>query len=137
MRVILDTNVLLVSLPSHSPYRLIFEKLLDGAYTLVISNEILAEYEEQLALRYDAETVTEVFELFEILPNVEYAVPYFRWNLIESDPDDNKFVDTAISANVDCLVTNDRHFDILRSIDFPRVTTCTAQDFKTAVLADR
>lgn len=42
--VVLDTNVLLVALPQHSPYRPIFDKLLIGAYDLVISNEILMEY---------------------------------------------------------------------------------------------
>lgn len=92
MKVIIDTNVLLVSFPLHSPYHLIFEKLLGGAYTLVISNEILSEYEEQIAERYDAQTVKELFELFVILPNIERITPYFRWNLILTDPDDNKLL---------------------------------------------
>jgi putative PIN family toxin of toxin-antitoxin system len=134
MNVVLDTNVLLVSLPSHSPYRPIFEKLLDGSYTLVLSNEILTEYEEQIAKRYDAQTVKELVELFMILPNVKYVTPYFRWKLIVNDPDDDKFADAAISANVDYLVTNDKHFNILTTIEFPKVTLCKAEEFKTIVL---
>ena len=134
MNVVLDTNVLLVSLPPRSPYRPIFEKLLDGLYTLVISNEILTEYEEKIAERYDAQTVRELLELFVILPNVQHVTPYFRWYLIVSDPDDDKFADAAISANVDYLVTNDKHFNILNTIDFPKVTICRAKEFRMIVL---
>jgi predicted nucleic acid-binding protein len=46
------------------------------------------------------------------------------------DPDDdNKFADAAIAANATLLVTNDRHFDVLKATGFPKVTTCTAQQF--------
>jgi len=45
-RFVLDTNVLLVSISSRSPYHWIFRGLLDGHYELFLSNEILTEYEE-------------------------------------------------------------------------------------------
>ena len=66
MIIVLDTNVLLVSFPSHSPYRVIFNALIDGVFTLAISNEILSEYEEKIAERYDAQTVKELFGLLSI-----------------------------------------------------------------------
>jgi uncharacterized protein len=46
MRVVLDTNVLLVAIAPISIYRPIFDALLAKKYTLVLSNDILAEYEE-------------------------------------------------------------------------------------------
>ena len=46
MRVVLDTNVLLISIPTKSPYRIIFDSLISGKFTLIISNEILLEYWE-------------------------------------------------------------------------------------------
>ena len=131
MRIVLDTNVLLVALPPSSPYRLIFDKLLDGAYQLCVSNDILTEYEEKIAERYDAEVVKDLLGVLLVLPNVKKITPYFRWNLIENDPDDNKFVDTAISANADYLVTNDKHFNILKTIDFPKVPLCKAEEFQS------
>jgi len=134
LKVVLDTNVLLVSLPPLSQYRPIFDKLLNGAYELFISNEILTEYEEKIAERYDLQTVKELFELLLILPNVNKITPYFRWKLIVNDQDDDKFVDTAISATTDYLVTNDKHFNILKSLDFPKVTICKAEEFKTILL---
>ena len=130
LKIILDTNVLLVALPSHSPYRLIFDTLLKGGYTLIISNDILAEYEEQIAERYDVRIVTDVLALLTTLPNIIQVAPYFQWKLIVQDPDDNKFVDAAIVGNADYLITNDRHFNILNSVEFPKVHLCKADEFK-------
>ena len=42
-------------------------------------------------------------------------------NLIQSDSDDYKFVDCCITANAQYIVSNDRHFDILKHIEFPHV----------------
>lgn len=46
---------------------------------------------------------------------------HFRFHLIKSDEDDNKFVDCAIAANARYIVTEDHHFDVLKSIEFPVV----------------
>ena len=50
-------------------------------------------------------------------------------NLIQSDSDDNKFVDCCITANAQYIVSNDRHFDILKQIDFPHVNVISAKEF--------
>lgn len=55
---------------------------------------------------------------------------YYRWNLIKADPDDNKFADCAIAGRADSLVTNDKHFKVLKDIDFPRVTVVTPEEFE-------
>lgn len=47
--------------------------------------------------------------------------PHFKFNLIKTDPDDNKFVDCAIVAGAKCIVTEDKHFGVLDSITFPHV----------------
>lgn len=47
MKMVLDTSVLLVSLSTHSKYHPIFRGLLRKDYDLFVTNEILAEYEEQ------------------------------------------------------------------------------------------
>lgn len=43
MRVILDSNVLLVSIPKFSKYRIIFDDFLSNRLTLIISNEVITE----------------------------------------------------------------------------------------------
>lgn len=41
--------------------------------------------------------------------------------LISNDPDDDKFVDCAIASSADYLVTHDNHFNILKTVEFPKV----------------
>jgi predicted nucleic acid-binding protein len=61
--------------------------------------------------------------------NVVFVHPTFRFNLITVDPDDNKFVDCAIVANADYIVSQDTHFDVLRKIDFPKVNVIRIEEF--------
>ena len=48
MNIVLDTNCLLMSLSRRSPYYPVWRDFVDGKYTLCVTNEILAEYEEIL-----------------------------------------------------------------------------------------
>lgn len=65
-----------------------------------------------------------------ISPFVEKTEIYFNFQLIVEDENDNKFVDCAISANAECLVSNDKHFRVLKTIDFPKVTVLKLQEFE-------
>ncbi|MCK4763697.1 MAG: putative toxin-antitoxin system toxin component, PIN family [Candidatus Aminicenantes bacterium] len=129
MRIVLDTNVVLVSIPKLSKYRPIFEGLLLKKYTLIISNEMLAEYEEIIARKTNAIVAENIIKMLITLTNVEKTEIYYRWNLIEPDMDDNKFVDCAIAGNADYLVSDDQHFNVLKSIDFPEVPLLRAEEF--------
>ena len=63
------------------------------------------------------------------LDNVVFIDTYFQFNLITTDPDDNKFVDCAIAANAKFIVTNDKHFNELDIVDFPKVEHITIAEF--------
>lgn len=129
MKVVLDTNVLLVIIPSLSLYHFAYEALRQSRYDLAVSNEILFEYEEQLSLRYDISDASEILENLLENQNIQLYDPGYRWNLILQDPDDNKFVDCAIAFNSDLIVTNDKHFNILNHISFPRVNIISIGEF--------
>jgi predicted nucleic acid-binding protein len=62
--------------------------------------------------------------------NVEKVIPYYKWNLISADPEDNKFVDCALNAGADYIVTNDKHFNILRTIDFTKINVINIDALK-------
>lgn len=62
-------------------------------------------------------------------PFVEFITPFYNFNLIASDPDDNKFVDCAVAARARCIVTNDHHFEAAKRSAFPKVNVETLQDF--------
>lgn len=133
LRVVLDTNVLLVSISSKSKYHWIYEKLLAKEYDLFISNEILMEYEEVISIKFNASVARDVIKALLILPNVSKISVYYNWNLIAEDRDDNKFVDCAINSNSHLLVTHDNHFNILREIDFPKIQLANIEEFSIAL----
>ena len=133
LKIILDTNVLLVSISSKSPYHWIFEKLIEGGFDLGITSEILLEYEEIIASKYSFAVAKDVIRTLLVLPNVYPVTVYYKWNLIVADSDDNKFVDCAVSFNANGLVTQDKHFNSLRTIDFPRVNVLSVAEFKTMI----
>lgn len=129
MNIVLDTNVLIVSLPRKSLYHPIYSALQNKVFDLFVSNEIFTEYEEQISMRIGiSRTDLQLTELLN-LSNVHKIEPFYFWQLIEADKDDNKFADCAISCNADYLVTNDNHYNILASIEFPRLNVINAQTF--------
>ena len=129
MRVVIDTNVLLMSIPTISEYRPIFQGLIDGKYELALSNEILSEYIEVIQNQSSVAVAKNIAELLLNKKNVIRIEPFFRWNLIAEDYDDNKFVDCAVAANAKHIVSNDRHFRTLKEVDFPPVDVVLADIF--------
>lgn len=77
----------------------------------------------------DYETAEVVAKTIVNSPFVEFVTPYYHFDLIKQDPDDNKFVDCAIAGNARYIVTNDHHYDILRSTSFPHVEVLALDDF--------
>jgi predicted nucleic acid-binding protein len=94
-----------------------------------VSNEILEEYAEILNRLAGKTTADLVLNAIVECRNVMFFTPYYRFNLISADPDDNKFVDCAIQANANYIVTNDHHYDVLRHIEFPKVGLIKLKDF--------
>jgi uncharacterized protein len=129
MRVVLDTNILLVSIPRKSKYRPIFEKFLAGRFELVISNDILSEYVEIIGEKASPVVASNIAELLLSLQNVHHVNIFYNWNLIKEDPADNKFVDAALSGRCDYIVTNDRHFLHLSEITFPKIGIVSLEAF--------
>ena len=130
MKVVLDTNVVLRAVPRKSRFTVLFDELLDQSYTLSISTEILLEYEEKIQSFYGEETAQGFLNFLVMLPNVEKVEPFFQVRLIESDVDDNKFVDCAFASNAHYVVTDDKHFNILKTIDFPKIPVISAEEFR-------
>ena len=96
---------------------------------MAISTDILFEYEKQLKMRYHIENSDGILKNLLENRNVKQFIPDYKWQLISKDPDDNKFVDCAITSNADYIVTNDKHFNILKEIPFPKVNIITIQEF--------
>ena len=129
MRIVLDTNCLIQSISPRSRYYAVWQSLIDGENILCVSNEIITEYLEILQRLTDHDTAETIIKTIINSPFVEFVTPYFRFGIITQDPDDNKFVDCAITANARYVVTNDHHFDVLKGLDYPPVDVITLDGF--------
>jgi putative PIN family toxin of toxin-antitoxin system len=132
-KVVLDTNVLLVSISTKSKLHWIFKNLLEGNYILCLTTDILAEYAEIIEQQMGILASESALGVLENLPNVEFITNYYKFNLLK-DPDDNKFVDCAISSNADFIVTHDTDFNILKKIEFPKVNIVNTSEFKAVLI---
>lgn len=127
--IVLDTNCLLQILPSRSVYHPIWEAILSGAISLCVNTEILEEYEEILALKMTPAIARNVVEAIARLSTTYHQQSYIHFDLIQIDRDDNKFVDCAIAADAEFIVSNDTHFDVLKSIDWPKVVVLKINEY--------
>ena len=133
MKIILDTNILLVSIPSKSQYRIIFNQLIQQKFNLIISNDILNEYFEIITQKSNEIIATNIIEVLINLKNVSKQNIYYNWNLINVDKEDNKFLDCYIAGNADFLVTNDKHFNFIKNIDFPQINIINIDEFVSLI----
>lgn len=135
LRLVLDTNVFLVSLLPHHKYWWLFEALLNQTYILLVSNEILTEYLEKCIQKYGVELTEQQLDFLLELSNVELITNYYNWQLIDADPDDDKFVDCAVAGQADYIVTHDKHFKVLETISFPKVPIIRLEELKPLLVS--
>lgn len=129
MRLVIDTNILFPAFNPKSRYHQIVQWLFSNRFDLLISTPILLEYEEILQ-RVFPENLLEDFWLFLLTSgNIIFVSPSYRFQLPFADEDDQKFVDCAVCGNADFLITNDKHFNILKRVDFPKVEVITGDRF--------
>jgi putative PIN family toxin of toxin-antitoxin system len=130
VKIVLDTNCLLQCISRNSVNKIILDKLISGDYDLYLTNEILMEYEEKIADIFSSETAELIISFLSVLENVKKIDIHYHLNLITTDPDDNKFVDCAFASNVHYLVTNDKHYNKLKSVTFPIINIISLVEFK-------
>ncbi|MEY3608937.1 MAG: hypothetical protein RLZZ447_1725 [Verrucomicrobiota bacterium] len=126
MRICLDTNSLLPLFGTRSSFVELRNALLTGQLELALSTEILLEYEEVITRVSGRERWLQIALLLERLEALHGTIhridATFRFNIIAADPDDNKFVDCAIAAQAEFIVTDDQHFSVLAASGYaPKV----------------
>ena len=127
-KIVLDTNILIAIIGKKSPFRWIFDAIIDEKLILCVSNSILTEYREILELKNGISVAENILNFLSVYPSIEKYDIFYEMNLIENDADDNKFVDCAFASGA-IIVSNDRHFKVLNSIDFPKIQLMKLQEF--------
>lgn len=96
MKIVLDTNCIIQSIPRQSRYRKVWDSLVRGEHVLCVSTEILEEYVEILQRLTDYDTAELIVKTIINSPFVELVTPYYHFEMIKTDPDDNKFVNLVL-----------------------------------------
>jgi putative PIN family toxin of toxin-antitoxin system len=112
MKAVLDTNVLISSvIATGVPNSLVVDGF-KGQYTIIVSVETLTEFRETL-LKYPDRFHLEEAEVQKEVETIRYFAEFVDPNenitAVDQDPDDNKFIETAVAGNVDYIVSGDSH----------------------------
>lgn len=130
MKVVLDTNCLLLIVSKKGSFYAVFEKIKSGDIQLVVTNEIINEYEEILGKIFSFDAAEYIIKALLNHPKtILINNIYYQWKLIHIDEDDNKFVDAYVTGSADFLVSNDKHFDVLKDIEFPSINVLNLLEF--------
>ena len=128
-KIVLDTNCLIASLSRSGQYCPVWKGLQTGKYILCVSTDILEEYAEIITRKMSVNVAANVIHLLLESEFVELINTYFSLHLIEADHDDDKFVDCAFAANATYIVSDDKHYDILKDISFPQLLVLKLKEF--------
>jgi len=130
-KIVLDTTAYWLYFREGGTVFPVWQALHGGKYILCVSNDILEEYEEIIGNKTNPVITSNVVQMLINSPFVEFVDTYFHFHLIEQDKDDNKFVDCAIAANAQYIVSEDAHFKHLKNVPFPYVRVIRLKDFMT------
>ena len=130
MRVVIDTNIFISSFfnPNGNPKRVI-DLWKNGKITICITEEILKEYVKVLAgLGFSNEPeLGELLGLFKKKNNIIYIASTPKFNLIKDDPDDDKFIECAVAARAQYIISGDKHLLNLKT--FQNITVISPSEF--------
>jgi uncharacterized protein len=117
LKVVVDTNVFVSGLlvPGGMSSQVIGQ-FRDGLWDFVVSGAILEEYGEVLGrphFKLKREYVAQFLREVEL--RALSVIPSKRYLAVPGDPDDNEFVDVAMEAKADCIISGDKHLLSLKS----------------------
>lgn len=116
--IVLDTNCLIASISRKGRYFDIWKGFQTGKYRLCVTTEILEEYEEIISRLINEDIASSVIQTLVNSQYVRFITVFYNLAIIQTDWDDNKFVDCAAAANADYI---DAHFHHLNEHEFPYI----------------
>ena len=130
-KVVLDTNILVSALGWKGKPHRIMEKVANNELELFISNKQFSELSRVLnypKFDFSEEQKSRFKEL--ILKTATFVKPAIKLNVVKDDPDDNMFLECAMIADADCIISGDDHLLSIRK--FGSIRILTANDFLNA-----
>ena len=111
MKVVLDTNVFVSGIFWEGNFcSQIIDDWKKGIFKLVSSMEIIEELVETLKsfkIQMSEEMIKEWKNL--IIENSVIVKPLIKIDVVNGDPEDNKFIEAAVSSKADYIISQDKH----------------------------
>ncbi len=128
MKIVLDTNVFISGIFFSGPPSIILQAWRDLEIQIILSEEILEEYQrvaEELSSKFPGVDVDQIIELLTIYGEV-FETKDISVSVCE-DPDDNKFIECAIASNSKLIVSGDKH--LLNITGYHDISVLKPRDF--------
>ncbi|MDP2951159.1 MAG: putative toxin-antitoxin system toxin component, PIN family [bacterium] len=115
-KAVLDNNVIISAILSKGAPSKCFFKLLEGDFLNYTSPPIIDELRDKLLTKFNfpAAQVQTTLEL--LVANSEVVYSKEPLLLVEEDPSDNKIIECAVQAEVDFIVSGDKHLLNLKKV---------------------
>jgi putative PIN family toxin of toxin-antitoxin system len=110
LKIVLDTNVIISGVFFTGPPYEILKAWRDGRIQILVSEEIIEEYRrvgELLSKQFFDIEFGQILQLLTI--NAEFVQPLKLTARVCEDPDDDKFLECAISGKSNLIVSGDKH----------------------------
>ena len=128
IRAVVDTNVFVSSFFGGNP-RKIIDLWKSGEIILCLSKPIVDEYIEvlrRLGLQNEKE-LDELLNLFAHGFHIVFTAKTPKLHVVEKDPDDNKFIECAVSLKADHIITGDKALITIQ--DYMSIKIVSPKDF--------
>ncbi|MBI5065804.1 putative toxin-antitoxin system toxin component, PIN family [Candidatus Woesearchaeota archaeon] len=129
MKVVIDTNVLISGIFWSGNYSSqVIDAWKNGDFTLIISKEVIEELVETLRdfkIKMPEEMIQEWKEM--LTKNSILVESSTRINVVKDDPEDDKFVETAVEGNAEFIITQDKH--LLKVKYYQEIKIITPEEF--------
>ena len=126
-RVVLDTNIL-VSSALGGALVSILEKWDTGVFTVIVTTNIVDEYFEVLnrpKFELKQEAIDKIARY--IYQFSEFVAPEEKFQSVQPDPKEDRFLEAAVAGNADLIVSGDKHLLDLKK--FRSIQIITGREF--------
>ena len=132
MRVVLDTNVLVSGTFWNGDSAEIIERIDKGELELIISKELIEEYEEvivrdEIMDKIEGKNLALNESAKKIINDAIVVEPFQKFDAVKDDSKDNKIIDCAVEGNVDYIVSQDNH--LLKLKEFMGIRIVKPEEF--------
>jgi putative PIN family toxin of toxin-antitoxin system len=127
LRLVIDTNVLISSFFGGNPKE-VMDLWSRGSALICLTQEVLEEYLRVMArLPIAPQTKRRLVAILQEKRNIEMVIASKHYAVIREDPEDDKFIDCAVEAKADYIISGDEH--LLRVKSYRGIPICSPKEF--------